>query len=139
MNRKICNQPKCDRTVLAKDLCNMHYKRLYRGKDIGDNKPLHINHGYTSRDKSKEHPLYKTWETMRARCNNPNRREYKNYGGRGIRVCKRWDNFALFIKDMGERPTDTTLDRINVNGNYTPKNCRWADRITQRNNQRKVR
>lgn len=74
---------------------------------------------------------------MRQRCNNPNRREYCNYGGLGIKVCERWENdFWLFVEDMGERPEGYTLDRIDVHGNYEPSNCRWSDRRTQNLNRR---
>jgi hypothetical protein len=75
---------------------------------------------------------------MKQRCLNPNHGEYKNYGGRGITVCPRWvDSFANFVSDMGERTDGLTIDRINVNGNYEPDNCRWADWFVQNNNQRK--
>lgn len=83
------------------------------------------------------HPLYKTWKSMLMRCNNPNVDGYKHYGGRGIKVCNRWSGnlgFGNFIKDMGERPDGTTLDRIDVNGNYEPSNCRWATTEQQMNN-----
>ena len=76
---------------------------------------------------------------MRTRCNNPNREAYKNYGARGITVCKRWDSYENFFKDMGERPEGKTLDRIDNDANYEPGNCRWATRQEQSDNNRRTR
>lgn len=73
---------------------------------------------------------------MRARCNAEKRPDFKYYGGRGIRVCERWDDFAAFTADVGERPRGLTLDRRDVNGNYEPGNCRWATWKEQRRNRR---
>jgi len=80
---------------------------------------------------------YKVWQGMKQRCNNTNHSSYKNYGGRGIKVCDRWNSFVNFINDMGEKPAvDLSIDRIDNDGDYEPNNCRWADAITQNNNQR---
>ena len=81
-------------------------------------------------------PTYTSWENMRQRCNNPKHPRYKDYGGRGIKVCKRWDDFRKFYADMGPRPKGKTLDRMNVNGNYCAANCRWATDKQQRANKR---
>lgn len=75
---------------------------------------------------------------MKTRCNNPNATQYRYYGGRGIKVCERWDSYANFLADMGHAPRDKTLDRINNDGNYEPKNCRWATHQEQRRNRRGV-
>lgn len=80
---------------------------------------------------------YRTWHGMRQRCNNPNRGNFKNYGGRGITVCDRWDKFENFLADMGERPDGKSIDRIDCNGNYETSNCRWATDHEQRINRRK--
>ena len=88
----------------------------------------------------KEQPEHYIWRTMRARCNNPNDRQYFRYGGRGIKVCKRWDSYAKFLSDMGPRPSaNHSLDRIKVDGDYKPSNCRWATRSEQQKNKTSTR
>lgn len=70
---------------------------------------------------------YNIWRAMRARCANPKNPDYKSYGGRGISVCERWQDFSIFLSDMGERPSKNhSLDRIDNDGNYEPGNVRWA-------------
>lgn len=81
---------------------------------------------------------YSTWKSMIERCENPKRKEYKYYGGRGIKVCNRWKDYLNFIVDMGEKPhPEYTLERVDNNGDYSPKNCIWTDWATQSINKRK--
>lgn len=89
---------------------------------------------------SKSHGLSRTpehliWKGMRKRCLNPNCERFPRYGGRGITICERWNNFENFLADMGKRPSpEHSLDRKDNNGNYEPNNCRWADPETQHTN-----
>lgn len=89
---------------------------------------MHRTHG---RSQERE---YRSWCSMKSRCTNPNSPSYRRYGGRGIKVCERWQSFENFYADMGQRPANKSIDRINNDGNYEPGNCRWADRLTQNRN-----
>lgn len=79
---------------------------------------------------------YQCWRDMMRRCYNPARPHYCRYGGRGIRVCKRWHTYDNFLADMGEKPIGRTLDRRNNSGHYSKRNCRWATALEQAQNRR---
>lgn len=84
-----------------------------------------------------KHPLYSTWHTMRNRCTNENNKDFSYYGGKGIRVCERWQDFANFVEDMGPKPSlKHSIDRIDSDGDYEPLNCRWATPAQQQLNRR---
>lgn len=96
--------------------------------------------GCYSVDKGYKHgmegtPTYNCWAHMLTRCNNSNHKQYDRYGGRGIKVCKSWHTFTNFYADMGEKPDGLSLDRIDNDGGYNKKNCRWATKRQQVGNQ----
>lgn len=121
--------------TFKKGYCTTHYSRLLVHGDINMVKPH-----FTKDNKTSEHPLCNTYHQMKARCINKTSKPYRLYGGRGIQVCDRWlgkNGFFNFCNDMGEKPTPKhTLDRIDVNGNYEPSNCRWATTFQQSCNRR---
>lgn len=100
--------------------------------------------GYKSVDANgKTKRIYLVWYGMKNRCFNPNNKDYKDYGARGITVCESWLDFSTFCEwayangyDDGKTGKEQSLDRINVNGNYEPDNCRWVNMATQRRNTR---
>ena len=97
---------------------------LRKETTIEYNKTTKTIHGHRGMKNTK---TYTTWLSMKQRCLNPNHTFYHYYGGRGITICNRWINsFKNFLEDMGERPINKTLDRVNSNGNYEPENCKWS-------------
>lgn len=79
-------------------------------------------------------PEHESWSSMKLRCLNKNHIAYHRYGGRGIDICDRWNDFAEFLKDMGSRPAGCSLDRIDNNKGYYPDNCKWSSKREQANN-----
>lgn len=126
-----CLVENCERTIRANGYCERHYKNYKRtGNPLGATKRL-------TRGVATRHPLYRMWAGMRQRCMNPTSRSYSDYGGRGIKICERWDEFWDFVDDMGPRPSQIhSLDRTDVNGNYEPANVKWATSLEQSWNRR---
>lgn len=94
-----------------------------------------VKHGFTPAG-APQPPTYKSWAGMLSRCRSKSNPEYKNYGGRGIDVCPRWESFENFLADMGERPAGLSIGRIKNDKGYEPGNCRWEDEFQQASNRR---
>lgn len=112
---RYCTIEQCGRKFKAIGLCDYHY------------------------NKSRRTPTYNAFFQSKNRCTNPNNERYKDYGGRGIKMCDRWsgvDGYKNFLEDMGERPQGMTLDRKDNEGNYEPDNCRWTTYQEQSLNKR---
>lgn len=128
---KRCKIKGCSKPQHGQGLCNKHYRRWYRHGHTG------ITREYHGGRSTKE---YHIWADIKQRCNNPNRsKDYKYYGGRGIKVCDSWLNsFTKFFADMGKLPKGYQIDRIDNNGDYEPKNCHWVTPTEQARNKSNI-
>lgn len=110
---------------------------LVRGHSRGCRGCSHVTHGAARQ--GKHTPEYRIWRGMHHRCSSRQLVCFKHYGGRGIRVCDRWQSFEAFLADMGPRPSSRhSIDRIDNDGNYEPQNCRWATQDLQAQNCRRT-
>jgi len=138
-----CYKLRKTRNVHWKCVCICGNKRLVAGAMLksGSTKSCGCYARQITRETNTRHGMYGTieyraWSRMRHRCNSKNGINYASYGGRGISVCKQWDDFRNFYKDMGKRPDGMSLDRINNDKGYYPENCRWTTKKYQANNRR---
>jgi len=114
-------------------------KERRRLKLIDMNKARSTHGRANSRVKGYADRTYGIWQAFKDRCNNPNRKDYKYYGGKGVTYDPAWESFENFLADMGEAPKGLTLDRIDGNKGYSKSNCRWATRNQQTYNSIRVK
>ena len=121
----------CGNEAIAAQVDLVHGATKSCGCIIGQHKRTHGGTGTVE---------FRIWDSMRRRCSDPEHPSYADYGGRGIKVCERWQDFAAFRDDMGPRPSpDHQIDRRDNDGNYEPSNCRWVTPVVQSNNRRSSR
>ncbi len=117
--------------------CGKEWETTVKSVKCGDTKSCGCQRGLGHKHGLGSHRLYPVWYAMKQRCTNPKSSNYKNYGGRGIKVCEEWLDIRNFIEWAELTYSEgLSLDRINNDGNYEPNNCRWTDATTQNINKR---
>lgn len=134
-NRARCCIKGCDKPIRSLGFCTHHYSHWRRyGHPLAREIKGFVHNDAKAKSETKE---YRAWQSMRKRCGNPQNAQWHDYGGRGIKVCDRWQNsFLAFLDDMGRCPEGKSLDRKDNEKGYEPSNCRWASIRVQASNKR---
>ncbi len=129
---KICKIEDCGKPHVARGYCPKHYQRFMKDGTLKKKE---------KRPTKKSHPEYNVWIKMKARCRNIKDKRFDRYGGRGIKVCDRWEyNFDVFYEDMGPRPfPKAQIDRKDNDGNYEPGNCKWTTQLNNARNKSNIK